>query len=449
MLRVTRSSLTAPVATALRALTARAGTRAGVNGLKSAEVFSAAAGAGGASSVLGRMAGQSTMAMGTIGARGYASEAVMTVDTPEMGDSISSGTVADWEKGVGDYVEADEVVCMINTDKIAVPITAPQAGVITEILVDEDEEAEVGTPLYKLDTAASAPEAKADSAEEPAAEAKEEAKEEAAPAKEEKPAAAKETKAAAKPAAAKPAAAKPAAKTMTGARTETRVKMTRMRQTIAARLKESQNTAALLTTFQEIDMTELMALRKKHQEAFVAKHGVKLGFMSPFIKASAKALQEVPAINAVIDETDVVYRDYVDISVAVATPNGLVVPVVRNAESLSFADAEHELARLAAKARENQISLDDMAGGTFTISNGGVYGSLLGTPILQSGQSAVLGMHGVFPRLREVDGEFVKRSIMIAALTYDHRLVDGREAATFLRTVKQGIEDPTSLLFDL
>eukprot|EP01092_Planopodium_desertum_P011897 TRINITY_DN549_c0_g1_i1.p1 TRINITY_DN549_c0_g1~~TRINITY_DN549_c0_g1_i1.p1 ORF type:complete len:226 (-),score=30.35 TRINITY_DN549_c0_g1_i1:167-844(-) len=225
--------------------------------------------------------------------------------------------------------------------------------------------------------------------------------------------------------------------------------MNRMRQRIAERLKEAQNTNAMLTTFNEIDMSTIMDLRNKYQEQFTKRHGVKLGFMSCFVKASTVALKEIPAVNAVIDGKDIVYRDYVDISVAVATPKGLVVPVLRDCDDMSFADIEKGIAALGLKARDDKLAIEDMTGGTFTISNGGVYGSMMGTPILNPPQSAILGMHGITKRAVVIDDKIVIRPMMYVALTYDHRLIDGREAVTFLRTIKSVVEDPVRVVLDV
>ncbi|CAM9350523.1 unnamed protein product [Pylaiella littoralis] len=237
-----------------------------------------------------------------------------------------------------------------------------------------------------------------------------------------------------------------------GDRTESRVKMTRMRLRIAERLKSAQNTAAMLTTFQECDMSHLMNMRKAYKEDFEKKHGIKLGFMSCFVKASADALREMPAVNGYIDDAakEIVYRNYVDVSVAVSSPNGLVVPVLRNVEDMGFADVEKAIAEYGRKAKEGSLALEDMAGGSFTISNGGVFGSLMGTPIINPPQSAILGMHAT--KMRAVvgpDGQVVARPMMYLALTYDHRLIDGREAVTFLKSVALKVEDPTRLLLDL
>ena len=227
------------------------------------------------------------------------------------------------------------------------------------------------------------------------------------------------------------------------------MKMTRLRQTIAKRLKESQNTAAMLTTFNEVDMSELMSVRSAYKEQFEKKHGAKLGFMSFFVKACVVALQEIPAVNAEIDGTDIVYKHYVNMGVAVGTDNGLVVPVVRNAHLMGFAEIETTIAEYGQKAREGSLAIDDLQGGTFTISNGGVYGSLMSTPILNSPQSGILGMHKIQERPIVVDGEIVVRPMMYLALSYDHRIVDGKEAVTFLVRVKEGLENPERLLLNL
>lgn len=252
----------------------------------------------------------------------------------------------------------------------------------------------------------------------------------------------------------KPTAAAPAAAADTGAkaaRSEHRVKMNRMRLRIAQRLKEAQNTCAMLTTFNEVDMSNITEMRTQYKDAFLKKHGIKLGFMSAFVKAAAYALTDQPAVNAVIDDTtkEIVYRDYVDISVAVATPKGLVVPVIRGVEGMNFADIEKTINELGEKARKNELAVEDMDGGTFTISNGGVFGSMFGTPIINPPQSAILGMHGIFDRPVAIAGKVEVRPMMYVALTYDHRLIDGREAVTFLRKIKSVVEDPRVLLLDM
>ncbi|KDO31254.1 hypothetical protein SPRG_03871 [Saprolegnia parasitica CBS 223.65] len=363
----------------------------------------------------------------------------ITVNVPSMGDSISEGTVVSWTKGAGDHVDVDEVVLVLETDKVSVDVRAPQAGVIQKTLVNVDDVVEIGAPLFHMVPGAA-----------PAAAPKPVATPVAAA-----PAAAPKTAAPAAPKAAAPKVAENIASPvfLGGASREVRrEKMNRMRLRIAERLKESQNTSASLTTFQEVDMSKLMAMRKTYKDAFEAKHNVKLGFMSAFIKASANALLEVPGVNASIDEahSEIVYRDFVDISVAVATPKGLVTPVLRNTESMGFADIEKSLAHLAEKARAGAITMEDMAGGTFTISNGGVFGSLMGTPIINVPQSGILGMHAT--KMRPVvlaNGEIVARPMMYLALTYDHRLVDGREAVTCLKSIADKIADPERLLLDL
>ena len=376
------------------------------------------------------------------GARRWLSAASgnVTMDVPSMGDSISEGTLVEWMKAPGDWVDEDEVIAMIETDKVTIDVHASCSGVVVEHKAEEQDNVEVGAALVVIDTSAEKP-----AGGEPAK--KEEA---AAPKKEE--AAAPKKEAAAPAAAPKKEAAAPAAapkKEASGERSERRVKMNRMRSRIAQRLKDAQNETAMLTTFQEVDMSALMALRKTHKDAFEAKYGSRMGFMGAFIKASAQMLVDIPAVNAVIEGGDVIYRDYVDVSVAVASPRGLVVPVLRNVESKNIAEIELELADLANRARSDQIALEDMAGGTFTISNGGVFGSLMGTPIINMPQSAVLGMHATKPRAVVVDGQVVARPMMYLALTYDHRLIDGREAATFLVGLRERIQDPARMLLDL
>uniref|UniRef100_A0A8C0CQ92 Dihydrolipoamide acetyltransferase component of pyruvate dehydrogenase complex n=1 Tax=Balaenoptera musculus TaxID=9771 RepID=A0A8C0CQ92_BALMU len=357
---------------------------------------------------------------------------VITVKTPAFAESVTEGDVR-WEKAVGDTVAEDEVVCEIETDKTSVQVPSPANGMIEALLVPDGGKVEGGTPLFTLRKTGAAP-AKAKPAEAPAAAAPK--AEPAASAVPPPPAASIPTQMppvpspsqplTSKPVSAiKPTAAPPVAEpgAGTGLRSEHREKMNRMRQRIAQRLKEAQNTCAMLTTFNEIDMSNIQEMRARHKDAFLKKHNLKLGFMSAFVKASAFALQEQPVVNAVIDDTtkEVVYRDYIDISVAVATP----------------------------RARKNELAIEDMDGGTFTISNGGVFGSLLGTPIINPPQSAILGMHAIFDRPVVVGGKVEVRPMMYVALTYDHRLIDGREAVTFLRKIKAAVEDPRVLLLDL
>ncbi|CDQ79946.1 dihydrolipoyllysine-residue succinyltransferase component of 2-oxoglutarate dehydrogenase complex, mitochondrial isoform X2 [Oncorhynchus mykiss] len=386
---------------------------------------------------------------------------VITVKTPAFAESVTEGDVR-WEKAVGDSVKEDEVVCEIETDKTSVQVPSPAAGVIEELLVPDGEKVEGGQALFKLRKGAVA----AQAAEAPAAVA-------APP----PPAAATPPSFAASsvgpipttmppvppvPGAAisatpvsaiKPTAAPAAVADGRGipARTEHRVKMNRMRLRIAQRLKEAQNTCAMLTTFNEVDMSNISEMRKAYKDTFLKKHNIKLGFMSAFVKASAYALMDQPSVNGVIDDTtkEVVYRDYVDISVAVATPKGLVVPVIRGVEGMNFADIEKTINELGEKARKNELAVEDMDGGTFTISNGGVFGSMFGTPIINPPQSAILGMHGIFDRPVAIGGKVEIRPMMYVALTYDHRLIDGREAVTFLRKIKAVVEDPRVLLLDM
>jgi len=396
---------------------------------------------------------------------------VKVIVCPAFADSISEGDIR-WEKAVGDSVTEDEVLCEIETDKTSVPVPSPAAGVIEELLVEDGSTVAPGAKLLKLKLGAGG----APAAPKPAAAAPEPVAA-AAPPPPPPPAAAP---AAPIPATPPPPPPKPAAPMasrpppapmpprpaagaapvvrlppadptteIAGTRSEHRVKMNRMRLKIASRLKEAQNTNAMLTTFNELDMSNIMQLRKENQDAFVKKHGIKMGFMSAFVKASAYALTKSPTVNAVIEGQEVIYRDFVDISVAVATPKGLVVPVLRNCQDMSYADIEKGIAALGKKAKNNDISIEDMDGGTFTISNGGVFGSLFGTPIINPPQSAILGMHGVFERPVVRNGQVVIRPMMYIALTYDHRLVDGREAVTFLRTIKSAVEDPRIMFMDL
>lgn len=407
------------------------------------------------------------------------------IKVPTLGESVSTATVARWLKKVGEAVKADEPLVELETDKVTVEVNAPTAGVMESIAAAEGAEVTPGTVLGAIAAGAVAarPAAPALPVPAPAAAAPVQPQLEphravtgpvAVPGHAPLPAAARMMAEAgvsagqvgagtakdgriskgdvldflARPAATPAAAAAAKAPRALGDGEE-RVKMTRLRRTIANRLKEAQNTAAMLTTFNEVDMSGLMEMRRAFGEAFLAAHGVKLGFMSAFVKAAADALEAVPAVNAVIDGSEIVYRDYTDISIAVATPKGLVVPVLRNADALSFAGVERGIADLGKKARDGTISVDDMAGGTFTISNGGVYGSLLSTPIINPPQSAILGMHSIVQRPVVVPGGAIEaRPMMNIALTYDHRLIDGREAVTFLKRVKDVVEDPRRLLLD-
>jgi len=379
---------------------------------------------------------------------------IKTIDVPTMGDSITEGTIVDMPVAPGDYVQPDEVVLVLETDKVSVDVRAPEGGALVEILGEIDDVVEVGSDLYRIDTDADAPESTSapmpemeqtltPSAEEPKTSETVSTASVAAPPPPVTPAST--------PQKTSPPVTVEAPVFM-GQRTERRTKMSRMRQTVATRLKGAQNTAAMLTTFQDCDMGNLMEMRKKYQDAFVAKHGIKLGFMSAFVLAATAALQEVPLVNAYIDDEtkEIVYRDYCDISVAVASPKGLVTPILRNTELMSFADVERNIAAYVEKAKNGTLALDDMSGGTFTISNGGVFGSLMGTPIINLPQSAVLGMHATKMRAVVNDkGEVVARPMMYLALTYDHRLIDGREGVTFLKSIAEKVSDPSKLLLEV
>ncbi|KAJ5555475.1 Biotin/lipoyl attachment [Penicillium sp. DV-2018c] len=386
------------------------------------------------------------------------------VKVPSMAESITEGTLKQFSKQIGDFVERDEEIATIETDKIDVSVNAPESGTIKEFLVNEEDTVTVGQDLVKLELGA-APEGgkKEESAEKPAdSEAKKEPEAKESQAKEaeskeaepKKPAPPKEAESQ-KPAPPKPAPkAEPkpqaAEQPTLGGREERRVKMNRMRLRIAERLKQSQNTAASLTTFNEVDMSSLMEFRKLYKDDVLKKTGVKLGFMSAFSRACVLAMKDIPAVNASIEGPNggdtIVYRDYVDISVAVATEKGLVTPVVRNTETKDLVGIEQAIADLGKKARDNKLTIEDMAGGTFTISNGGVFGSLMGTPILNAPQTAVLGLHAIKDKPVAVNGKVEIRPMMYLALTYDHRLLDGREAVTFLVKVKEYIEDPRRML---
>merc|ERR1712127_111343 len=396
------------------------------------------------------------------------------VNVPAFADSISEGDVR-WDKAVGDAVQEDEEVCQIETDKTSIPVKAPFSGVISELFVEDGATVQAGIKLFSMTAGGggAAPAAASAAAPvpppQPVAAAPQPPVAAAIPTSPPPRPAVPTAPIATVPAAsiqpkvAVPAASRPTSqavplarvpppdysKEITGTRTEQRVKMNRMRLRIAQRLKEAQNTNAMLTTFNEIDMSNLMELRKTYGDQFLKTHGIKLGFMSAFVKASAYALTSQPAVNAVIEGNEIVYRDYVDISVAVATPKGLVVLVLRNLESMNYADIEKGIAAVGEKAKKNLLAVEDMDGGTFTISNGGVFGSLFGTPIINPPQSAILGMHGIFDRPVARNGQVVIRPMMFVALTYDHRLIDGREAVTFLRKIKMAVEDPRSLLLSI
>ena len=408
------------------------------------------------------------------------------VKVPVLGESITEATLGQWLKKPGEAVAVDEPIASLETDKVAIEVPSPVAGVMGAYVVEEGATVNVGAVIASIEAgsaaAAPVPAVAAAQAAQPAASPQSVATAPApapdAPAeasdlplspsvrrmvlelgidpskirgtgkdgrltKEDVVAAAKGS-----PAAAAPAAASVAAPAVAG-RQEERVRMTRLRQTVAKRLKSAQETAALLTTFNDCDMSEVIAAREKYKELFEKKHGVKLGFMSFFTKAVALAVHDIPSVNAQIDGDEIVYHNYLDLSVAVSAPNGLVVPVVRNADKLSFADIEKTIGDFGARAKAGTLTMEDMAGGTFTISNGGVFGGLMSTPIINPPQSAVLGLHRIEDRPVVRNGEIVIRPMMYLALSYDHRLIDGREAVTALKTIKEAIEDPTRLLIDL
>lgn len=391
---------------------------------------------------------------------------IVEIPVPSAGESVTEAGVGEWLKNVGDAVAVDDPLVELETDKAAQEVMSPVAGKLVEIVAQTGDTVEVGAILAKVEegaagsTTASAPAASS-------APAKQSTSMPAAPSAQKmmtekgidpnsvsgsgkRGQVLKEDvmKAASAPAPAAAPATPVAAASGDGSREE-RVRMTRLRQTIARRLKDAQNTAAMLTTFNEVDMTAVMEMRKKYKELFEKKHGVKLGFMGFFAKAVCHALEEIPAVNAEIDGTDIVYKHFCHIGVAVGTDKGLVVPVVRDADQMSIAEVEKEIGRLGRKARDGDLSMADMQGGTFTISNGGVYGSLMSTPILNAPQSGILGMHKIDQRPVVVNGEIVIRPMMYLALSYDHRIVDGKEAVTFLVRVKESLEDPERLVLDL
>lgn len=435
------------------------------------------------------------------------------VQVPALGESITEGTLAQWLKKPGEAVKADEPIASLETDKVSVDVPSPVAGVLTEQLVPEGESVAVGAVIARIDENASAAAAASPTPAEagaastttnpagagenpqlrgtpnapepiPGEDAGETSVSDehittlspavrravleyhvdptkikgtgkdgrltkddviAAAEAQKGQAQAPQVKAPSAPAQA-PARPKPAAG---GERHEERVKMSRLRQTIAKRLKDAQNTAAMLTTFNDVDMTAVIEARARYKDLFEKKHGIRLGFMGFFVKACALAAKDVPSVNASLEGDEIVYHDYLDVSVAVSAPKGLVVPVVRNADRMSFAEIEKTIAAYGKKAKEGTLTVDEMTGGTFTISNGGVFGSLLSTPIINPPQSAVLGMHRIEERPVVKDGQIVARPMMYLALSYDHRIIDGREAVTFLVRVKEAIEDPTRLLIDL
>lgn len=401
------------------------------------------------------------------------------VTVPTLGESVTEASVGEWLKQPGDAVAADEPIVSLETDKVAVDVPSPVAGVIGEHKVAVGDTVEVGAVIATIEEGAGAPAKKPEAKEEKPAPAA--AKDDTSggsdtvtmsPAvrravlehgvdpttikgtgkdgrltKEDVLAAAKAKGDSPAPAPAPTPA--PATAAPSGGRNTERVKMTRMRQTIAKRLKGAQENAALLTTFNDVDMSAVIEARTKYKDLFAKKHDIRLGFMGFFAKAACLALKDVPSVNAYIEGDEIVYHDYVDISVAVSAPNGLVVPVVRDCDKKGFAQIEKDIADFGKRAKEGTLTMEDMSGGTFTISNGGVFGSLMSTPIINPPQSAVLGLHRIEDRPVAVNGEVVIKPMMYIALSYDHRLIDGREAVTALKIIKEAIEDPTRMLIDL
>ena len=389
------------------------------------------------------------------------------VMVPTLGESVTEATVSTWFKAVGDTVAQDEMLCELETDKVSVEVPSPAAGVLAEITAPEGTTVDASAKLAVISASGAVTAAPAAAAAAAASTGKDvedapsakKAMAEASVSRDQVTGTGRDGRAmkddvakAVAAASSAPAAATSAPRgpvSSDDAPREERVKMTRLRQTIARRLKESQNTAAMLTTYNEVDMTEVMALRNEYKDLFLKKHGVKLGFMSFFTKACVHALNEVPEVNAEIDGTDVVYKNFVHMGIAAGTPSGLVVPVIRDADAMSFAGIEKAIAEKGARARDGKLSMAEMQGGTFTISNGGVYGSLMSSPILNPPQSGILGMHKIQDRPMAIKGEVVIRPMMYLALSYDHRIVDGKGAVTFLVRVKEALEDPRRLLMDL
>ncbi len=401
------------------------------------------------------------------------------VVVPTLGESISEATLGQWLKQPGEPVAADEAIASLETDKVAVEVTSPVAGVMGAHIVSEGATVNVGAVIGSIESgsgsSASAKPAAVAAPVAPAISADDAGDLTLSPSvrrlvlehgldptkikgtgkdgrltKDDVMASISAGTATAKAESpSQSAATVPASSGGSASRAEERVRMTRLRQTVAKRLKEAQNTAAMLTTFNDVDMTAVMEARTKYKDLFEKKHGVRLGFMGFFTKAVCMALRDIPAVNASIEGDDIVYRNYADISVAVSAPNGLVVPVIRDAQDMSVADIERTIGDFGKRAKDGTLTMDDMKGGTFTISNGGVFGSLMSTPIINPPQSAVLGLHRIEERPVVRDGQIVVRPMMYLALSYDHRLIDGREAVTFLVAVKNAIEDPTRLLIDL
>ncbi|WP_424986370.1 2-oxoglutarate dehydrogenase complex dihydrolipoyllysine-residue succinyltransferase [Microbulbifer sp. S227A] len=395
---------------------------------------------------------------------------------PTLGESVTEATVSTWFKAVGDTVAQDEMLCELETDKVSVEVPSPAAGVLAEITAPEGSTVDASAKLAVISGAAGGTVAPAATTQAPAAApaasgkadiedapSAKKAMAEAGISRDQVPGTGRDGRvmkddvaravaaaaSAPAPVATAPASTPRAPVPADDAAREERVKMTRLRQTIAKRLKDSQNTAAMLTTYNEVDMTEVMALRSQYKDEFEKKHGVRLGFMSFFTKACCHALKEVPEVNAEIDGNEIVYKNFVHMGVAAGTPTGLVVPVIRDADSMSFAEIEKAISEKGKRARDGKLSMAEMQGGTFTLSNGGVYGSLMSSPILNPPQSGILGMHKIQQRPMVINGEIVARPMMYLALSYDHRIVDGKGAVTFLVRVKDALEDPRRLLMDL
>lgn len=388
------------------------------------------------------------------------------IKVPTLGESVSEAIIAKLFKRKGDAVKADETIMELETDKVTLEVSAPSAGVIVELKVNEGDTVKAGATLGAIDAGAAAskavPPVVAAAVSAPASQAASSAVLSPAASKIAKENAiapesvqgtgkgGRGTKAdVLKVVESGNATQRLSPANESNPRFEERVRMTRLRQRIAERLKASQDTAAILSTFNEVDVSAIKALREEFKDSFEKRHGVKLGFMSFFVKAAVRALQDIPVVNAQIDGEDIVYKNYCDVGVAVGTPQGLVVPIIRNAEQMSFAQVEKTISEYGVRARDGKLSVDDMTGGTFTISNGGVYGSLLSTPIINPPQSAILGMHSIQERPVVVKGQIVIRPMMYLALSYDHRIIDGKEAVTFLVKIKQYVEDPQRLLLDV
>ena len=384
---------------------------------------------------------------------------MIELKVPTLGESVTEATVGTWFKKAGDKVAVDEMICELETDKVTIEVPSTINGVVSKIVVKEGETVELDAVLALLEEGAAAVENNEMSNIKTAEENIHEKPKNAPSAEkimQEKNISPSSLKGSGRGGRIMkedvinlPNNKNTLPNASTSMQSEEKVKMTRLRQTIARRLKESQNTAAMLTTYNEADMTAILKIRSEFKDQFFSKHGVKLGFMSFFVKACCKALEEVPEVNAQIDEDHIIYKHYVNMGVAVGTDNGLVVPVLKNADKMGFSDIEKEINKMGLRARDGKLSMDDMTGGTFTISNGGIYGSLMSSPILNSPESGILGMHKIQDRPMAIDGKIEIRPMMYLALSYDHRIVDGKGAVTFLVRVKENLEDPRRLLIDL